>query len=625
MDIRRDPPAFLRKVMASHGSLAAMRMGPHRVIMAGHPDAVKHVCVTNAANYEKTRFVEKLKPILGEGLATSNGSIWQASRPIIQPKLNAAQVTAHIARMDEIIRADVASWPHQPFDIAKASCAMTLKVISGTMFGNPNNEAALRVVTAIDAIQDYLSKNVWAVVPVHQWLPTRTRRRFRNALRDIDTLLRQMMTDRKAGTARSDLLQALIEAVDPVTGRPFSDQQVRDEVMTMFMAGHDTTGNTLSFIWDVLASDPALQARLRDEVMAAIPLDRPPTPDDLKKLELTLSVIKETMRLNPASWWFARTAIADDTIMDMPVQAGDVVMVAPYVTHRLEEFWPNASTFDPARFLKGVPAERFAYIPLGAGPRMCPGGHFAHTEMLIAVARLLQRAELQKQQTLEHEALITLRPKGGLRMTVKPLSRLYTISGVTAGEHAFVDTLLRLRKQVFVDELGWNLSVDGDGREIDQFDTAAAEHTAIIADGEVKAFGRLLPTDQASILFDVYPHLVAKESGFLRGPDVWEGTRMATPGYVPVGQKAHWLRHLVLESADRKYREGVRSFCSVSDPVLERILKRTGIQLRRLGDVFTDANGHKMLALELDCKVTGLREANDDLAVDAGHKITATA
>ena len=174
-------------------------------------------------------------------------------------------------------------------------------------------------------------------------------RKFRRAMDNVWSLVHGMIAARKTGPKRDDLLQALIDAVDTTTGEPFSEQQILDEVMTVFMAGHDTTGNTLAFTWNALACDPDLQAKIRDEVLANIPLDRAPNFGDLQKLTLTTSLVKEVMRLYPSSWWFARTANEADEIMGVQVRAGDVVMVAPYITHRLGEFWPDPLRFDAYR------------------------------------------------------------------------------------------------------------------------------------------------------------------------------------------------------------------------------------------------------------------------------------
>ena len=599
-ELSRNPPVFLDRLMAEFGSVVPVRIGPHRVVVAGHPDAVRRVCVLNADNYEKTRFVEKLKPILGNGLATSNGHMWEQSRRVIQPALTHGEVRRMIATMDGIIRDSVSAWPIETFDIGHASCSLTLKVLSATMFGTADEAAAREVVSGVDAIQDYISRSIWSVTEWRRHLNMPSHRRFKRAMTGIWRLVRKLIENRRAGNKQEDLLQALVDAVDTTTGKPFEVQQILDEVMTVFMAGHDTTGNTLAFVWDALASDPGLQAKIRAEAMACVPLDRAPTFEELSGMKLTTSLLKEVLRLYPSSWWFARTALEADELRGVPVRAGDTVMIAPYVTHRLPEVWDDPLRFDPYRFLDAKPVDRFGYIPFGAGPRMCPGSHFATAEMLLSIARVVQHRELHKERDLNCEALITLRPKDGLPMTAKPWTGPVTVTGVKPGQHAVVDAMLRLRKRVFSDTLGWHLMIDEEGREIDQFDDEHSEYTAMISGGRIMAYGRLRSTDRPSLLFDVYSHLIDAWRPAPRGPDVWEGTRLGTSPDVPPAERNRWLARIVSEAMERKRHEGARYFCSVSDPGMEKVLRRLGLDLRRLGEVRIDDKGIAALGLSID-------------------------
>ncbi len=599
-ELSRDPPKFLNRLMEEHGSVVPIRIGPHRVIVAGHPDAVQRVTVLNAGNYQKTRFVEKLIPILGNGLATSNGHIWEQSRRVIQPALTHDRVARTLDVIDSVIIKAVDEWPSEEFNIGHASGALTLRVLSATMFGSADADAARRVVSAIDDIQDYISKSIWSVVEWRRLIGAPSYRKFGRAMTGIWALVHEMIRSRRSGEKRDDLLQALIDAVDTTTGEPFSGQQILDEVMTVFMAGHDTTGNTLAFVWHALASDPDLQTRIRNEVMAHIPLDRAPSFADLQNLRLTTSLVKEVMRLYPSSWWFARTADADDEIMGVPVHAGDVVMVAPYVTHRLPEFWQDAQRFDPSRFLDQKLSHKFSYLPFGAGPRMCPGSHFATAEMLIAIARVLQRRELHTKGELACEALVTLRPKDGLPMVAKPWESVVTVSGVRPGQHQMVDAMLRLRKLVFADQLGWRLHIDDSGREVDGFDDEDAEYSALVAVGRIVAYGRLRRADKPSLLFDVYPQLIDDSALLVRGVDIWEGTRLGTSPDLAPDQRAERLGKLVADAQLRKRREGATYFCSVSDLKMEKVLNRLGVVTRRLGTVHIDEHGVPALGLRIE-------------------------
>jgi cytochrome P450/N-acyl-L-homoserine lactone synthetase len=598
-ELSRNPTKFLDGLMAKYGSVVPVKIGPHRVVVAGHPDAVHQICVLNADNYEKTRFVEKLKPILGNGLATSNGHIWEQSRRVIQPAMTHGQVQRMLGTMDRVITDAIDRWPTDSFDIGHASCDLTLRVLSATMFGTSDPDASARVVASIDTIQDYISKSIWSVTEWRQRLNTQSYRKFTAEMARIWDQVTDMIATRRAGEKQDDLLQALIDAVDPTTGQAFDQQQIIDEVMTVFMAGHDTTGNTLAFVWNALASDPDLQAKVREEVLAAIPLDRTPSFADISKLTLTNSLLKEVLRLYPSSWWFARTAIADDTVMGIRVRAGDTVMVAPYVTHRLPDYWPDALRFDPYRFIDQKPTHKFSYIPFGAGPRMCPGSHFATAEMLLAIARLVQRRELRKTRELECEALVTLRPKDGLSMQAAPWSQIVTVAGKRPGDHAVVDAMLRLRKRVFADEKGWQLTIDEDGREIDQFDDEDAEYSALIRSGAIAAYGRMRSTEKPSLLFDVYPTLV-DPGPVSRGAHIWEGTRLGTSPDVPARERTRLLGQLIGHTMRQKRGDGAEYFCSVSDTAMEKVLRRLGLRVHRLGNERVDRHGFKAMGLLIE-------------------------
>ena len=486
-------------------------------------------------------------------------------------------------------------------NLADASTYVSLRIICVTMLGAANEKAVERIIADMYHLQLYFSTICWSMIDLHRLFRTKMYRNFLVARDDIFALVREMIADRRAAGGRDDLLQGLIDATDPRTGKPLSEKRILDEVIGTLIAGHETTGNTLAFAWDYLAKDPALQERLRDEAFRCMPMDGHPTPANLRNMVLTDSFIKEVERLLPSVWWVARTALKDDCIQDVRIKRGDVVMLTPYVTHRLEEFWPDAHTFKADRFVGQDLKHKFAFVPFGTGPRVCPGIHLASIEMKMAVARLLQRAEISGSSSVEVEGLITLRPRGGMHLQVSKLTRFVKVTDVQPGEHELVDMLLRTRRQVFVDTLDWPLKVDDEGREIDQFDNEHAEHCALVSGGELKAYGRLLPTEKQSLLYDVYGWLIDHPDLLERGNTVWEGTRMGTSPNVPAKQSAFWLRELIMHAARAKAAEGVRYFCSVSDPTLERVLRRTGIKLERLGEIKIDKAGIPLLALRLDC------------------------
>ncbi len=572
--------------------------------MAGHPDAVRHVSVSNAANYQKIKYVDKLKPILGDGLVTSNGNVWSSTRKVVQHQMTMPSIHEAIGEIDRVIWSEFDTWRGKDFDVATASSALTLRVLCSTMFGNSDRESVDRIVSAMHALQWYFSDVCWSVIDKHRLFRTKLYKQYLAAREDVFAVVRDMIAERRRSEPRNDMLQALIDAVEIDTGEPLSDQRVLDEVVTALIAGHETTGNTLSFAWDMLAKDPALQERLRQEAYRCIPLDRAPTAGDLRGMTLIGAFIKEVERLYPAVWWVARTALADDELMGVHVRKGDVVMITPYITHRVPEFWNDPERFDPERFVDYQPTHKFAFIPFSSGPRVCPGVHMATIEMQIAIARLLQRKQLKGDRPVEVEGLITLRSKGGMPLDIADATKIVTVSDVMPGQHALVDTYARMRTAVFVEEMGWPLEVDAEGRELDQFDNRDAEYSMIVADGKIKSYGRLLPCRGASLLFDVYNDLIDDSSNIDRD-QVWEGTRLGTARDVSPKERGFWLRMLIQDASARALAKGVKNFCSVSDLGMERVLHRAGIRTERLGSLKTDQHGFSVLALKLDCNMSG--------------------
>ncbi len=594
--IKKDPTAFLKKVLDDHGSVAVMRLGLQRVILAGHPDAIKHVAVTRAKIYHKTKYVKKLVPLLGKSVLTSNGDAWVTPRQVLQKQMTMAQVQRSLASMDEIISRDLDHWIGH-VDTAEASSCTTLRVICAIMLGGASDEEIEEIIAHMHVFRTYFSDICWSPFNHHRLLHTKLHRDFKTSRKALFALIGKMIDRRRATGSKDDLLGALVDVVDVETGKPLTDKRIQEEIIAALIAGHETTGQTLSFAWAHLARDPDLQERLREEAFRCLPLDQPPTGQNLKDMILTDAFLKEVQRLYPSVWWVARTALEADNIMGIPVRRGDVVMLAPYVTHQMADLWPEPEIFKADRFLGQSPGTKF--MTFGMGPRVCPGVHLASLEMKIAVGRLLQRSELSGNHSLEIDGLITLRPKGGMPLDVKPIVRFLPVTNVRPGQHAFVDTLLRLRKKVFVDAMGWPLTVDDELREVDQFDTEDAEHCGLVDHGRIKAFGRLLPTEHRSLLFDVYDWLIDHKNLIQRGPAVWEGTRMGTSPDIPVRESAGWLRTLISMAADHKASAQVEHFCSVSDPTLERVLRRTGVVLERLGEVKTDCHGYDVLALKL--------------------------
>ncbi|SDG18431.1 Cytochrome P450 [Limimonas halophila] len=619
--LKQDAPNFLLQCARKHGGITTMRVAGMRCHLLADPNAVDHVLRRHNGNYHKQHFVEKLKPILGDGLVTSNGERWSASRRIIQAMFTARSVDRLLADMDHEISKTADDWTRttQVRDMVSEPCGLSLRVLARTMFGDLDGQRVEQVVSAVSDIQKYLRDRMWSSVPYPEFLPTPANKSFKQARRTVASVLEELISRLRAnGEQGRDLVSTLTHAVDPSSGQKLSERQLRHEAMTIFFAGHETTGNALSWVFYLLSQHPEVQEKVRQEVLEHVPHDETPSVHLLKNLPYTRAVLEETLRLYPPAFWFARTCSRDDVILGRSIKKGDVMIMAPYVTQRLEDLWPDPDTFRPERFLEGSPRHRYAYFPFGGGPRTCPGGHFAMAEMTLIMARVLQRATVEPAApaTGEQEALVTLRPKDGLPVRLQPCTRTIHVEDTHPGENALVDAALRLRKRVFVDLKGWPVNTDEQGREHDQFDTRHTRHIVTVDRGRVVAAARAMPLDQPSLLMDVFPWLIQGERDAYKTRDYWEGARLVADPELSAHDSRHYLAKLLYDTISRFHAEGVTALLTVSDPVMERVLKRVGANPQRLGPVKRDDHGFPVLALYLPCNQTTLDQLAGRAAPD---------
>jgi len=394
--------------------------------LVNKPDYIEHVLLTNHANYRKSDFLRRmLGPLLGQGLLISEGETWRRRRRIAAPAFHARRIADFVATMAASTEAMLARWRTlaQPFDVAGEMMALTLDVISRTMFSTDVS----RDVAAVRRLMDVavrLRVSLIDLFGLPQWLPRFQPRDFRRAIAEFDALMSRLIAARRTGADdRDDLLGMLLAAHDAESGARLSDRQLRDEALTIFVAGHETTANALSWAWYLLARHPEAEARLHEEVDRVLG-GRPPGFADLARLEWTRMVIDETMRLYPPAHAVSRTAIGEDRIGGVRVPPGSNISISMYVTHRNPNLWPDPERFDPERFAPAAIAQRhrFAYLPFGGGPRICIGSGFAIAEAQVIVAMVAQRYRLRlaPDHVVEPIGLITLRPRNGVRVTLEP-------------------------------------------------------------------------------------------------------------------------------------------------------------------------------------------------------------
>lgn len=408
------------------GDVVRLAVPGRPVFVLADPTHVRQVLQENHANYRRTPFHDQLKAVLGEGLLTSEDGLWNRQRRLLQPAFRAERIRRFVRAMGaaaaELADRWTAAGASRVLDVSREMSDLTLDVVIRCMFGQERRGGDAAISAAVCEAQDWIAGRFWSLAP--GWterLPTPANRRFRRALAVLDAALMRIVAERLAsGQAGNDLLGMLLAAQQENTG--VDERQVRDEAMTMLLAGHETSAATLTWVWHLLACHPPVADAVCEEVVRVVGRHSPPSAEDLGRLDLTRAVIEEAMRLYPPAPWFGRLAGGPDQIAGYDVPVGAVVVLSPWLVQRDPRFWPDPERFDPARFAPGTRVMPYTYFPFGGGPRTCIGNHFAMTEMLAALAVLASRFRLRHAGggPVRPELLITLRPTGSLPMRAEP-------------------------------------------------------------------------------------------------------------------------------------------------------------------------------------------------------------
>lgn len=416
------PPSFFRK------TFIPIRFLHRMMYVINDPQGVQHVMVGNASNYIKSpNNTSALKPLLGKGLFVSEGDLWVQQRRISQPALRTQRIKGYA---EEIVRTGlelVEQWEAKgdgaELELTEEMANVTAEVITRTMFGDKLGD---RTKTVFDAFKDYQESlgrvRVTSLVGLPDWLPRLDNIRGRRAVKRMDTVIYSLIQTRKeSGQEHDDLLDMLLNALVGEHGTPLPMQQIRDEVASIFLAGHETTAITLSWVFYLLDKHPEMEARLLEELDTVLE-GRAPAFEDFPKLIYTRALIEETLRLYPPVHVFSRIALKDDVICGQPIAAKSFVTISAWLLHRHEKYWDEPEVFRPERFLPENASKivRNSYIPFGLGPRICLGKNFGLMESVLMLALLAQRFELRlkKGHPVEPVGKLTLRPSDGLPMTI---------------------------------------------------------------------------------------------------------------------------------------------------------------------------------------------------------------
>src|SRR5450432_4118621 len=407
------------------------KMFGRRLFLVNDPAAIKHVLIDNAANYLKTEITRRiLEPGLGKGLITSEGETWRQHRRTMSPAFDHRSIASYTPIMTGAAEQLLAEWSKVPagtgIDVQTAMMEVTLNIISRTMFSNDSDDIVTIMGRSAGRYQVEMRPNILDMLGWPRWLAALPRAGVAaRTLGEFDTVIDRLIDERARdpGSGPKDLLARLIAARDEQTGGGMTAQEVRDQVITIFLAGHETTAMAMTWTWFLLSHHPAEEAKLHAELDAVLG-GRVPSHDDLSKLTYTRMVVEESMRIYPPVHTIARQAMADDTLVGRRIPKGSTIMIVPWLLHRHVKLWANPGRFDPERFSpeRSATRARFSYLPFGGGKRICIGAAFALAEATILLATLAQRYSLRMVpgHLVEPQGLITLRARYGMKMLLTP-------------------------------------------------------------------------------------------------------------------------------------------------------------------------------------------------------------
>jgi cytochrome P450 len=433
-EFRHDMLGFWTDCARVYGDVSAFRLGTRRCLLVNHPDLIEEVLVTNARNFIK-HFALRICPVmLGHGLLTSEGDFWLRQRRLAQPAFSRGRIAAYGDVMVRYTERMIASWKDgEERDLHADLMRLTLEIVAKTLFGAEVAADAHDVGEALHTALDSFSSAFTSLVRWPLFVPTPANQRLKEAVRRLNAIIYRFIEQRRAdGEDQGDLLSMLLRARDEDDGSRMTDKQLRDEMMTLFLAGHETTAIVLAWTWYLLATHPEAATRLAEELDQVLG-GRAPTMADLPRLRYTEHIVQESMRLYPPAYVIGREPLEKCTLGGFAVPAGQTIFMSQWVLHRDPRYWDAPEKFLPERWasdeIRGLP--KYAYFPFGGGPRICIGANFAMMEACLILATMAQKWQLTLTPGHPVEPLpqMTLRPANGIKGTIHRRQNQFRLAG----------------------------------------------------------------------------------------------------------------------------------------------------------------------------------------------------
>ena len=412
-----DPLDTFRSLSEEYGDVVAMRAGRHPVVLINHPDDIERLLVSEYARTRKPLLLRRTKETLGEGLLTSEDEYWKRQRRLATPAFQRSALEGYVATMEQMTDEMLDRWEEEPVgDLHHEMMDLTLRIVNATLFGADVDGATIaRVGSILDVVLDRFLKYQTLSWVLFDWVPRRSKWRFRRAIRELDRIIYDLI-DRAADVDPASLMARYAAARDD-DGSQMTREGLRDEVTTLFLAGHETTANALTFTLQLLAGNPEIENDLRDEILAR--KGRSYTIDDLRTYSLMLGVVRESLRLYPPAWRVGRELTGEVELGGYRFGPGTQVFASQWSVQRDGRWFSEPETFRPERWSEPVERPRYAYFPFGGGPRLCIGSRFAELEMMAVLGRIIGRFRSSQGESKAPGPLfptITLRPAEPVRM-----------------------------------------------------------------------------------------------------------------------------------------------------------------------------------------------------------------